>query len=215
MPAVAIIARRPFLSSTSWRRARACTVQDNTSSENCKHCPEQSSAHYRLQTVRTRQTRTRAFQDWCCATREQNRGPRKLIAVCGCAVCSCCSLVRDSWRPAPDPDRYGNSIHAFQGTRNRVGLTPWPPWSGGRAWQDCEHREGRLECKGSTLTLGSLAQLRGSKPKSPGWRSPPWSIWTMATNPKSSKKPIHTSSCCIAPCLTAASWSAVILESPA
>merc|ERR1712216_979430 len=36
----------------------------------------------------------------------------------------------------------------------------------------------------------------------------------MATNPKSSKKPIHTSSCCIAPCLTAASWSAVILASP-
>ena len=71
------------------------------------------------------------------------------------------------------------------------------------------------DCKGLTLTLGSLAQLRGSKPKSPGWRSPPWSIWTMATNPKSSKKPIHTSSCCIAPCLTAASWSAVILASPA
>jgi hypothetical protein len=54
-------------------------------------------------------------------------------------------------------------------------------------------------------TLGSFAQLRGSKPKSPGWRSPPWSICTIATKPKISKKPVHTRSCCMAPDLTAAS----------
>mmetsp|Transcript_52056 Transcript_52056/g.123284 ORF Transcript_52056/g.123284 Transcript_52056/m.123284 type:complete len:208 (+) Transcript_52056:164-787(+) len=60
----------------------------------------------------------------------------------------------------------------------------------------------------------SLARSRGSKPKSPGWRSLPWSICTMATKPKSSRKPSQTRSCCMAPCDTAALWSAVTLASP-
>jgi hypothetical protein len=72
---------------------------------------------------------------------------------------------------------------------------------GGRVGKRGEGRRGRE----GKRTLGSFAQLRGSKPKSPGWRSPPWSICTMATKPKSSKKPVHTRSCCMAPDLTAAS----------
>mmetsp|Transcript_22811 Transcript_22811/g.53958 ORF Transcript_22811/g.53958 Transcript_22811/m.53958 type:complete len:203 (-) Transcript_22811:20-628(-) len=58
---------------------------------------------------------------------------------------------------------------------------------------------------------GPLPRPSGSKPKSPGARPEPWSIWMVAAVEMASTKPIQKSIWPMEPALTAASWRAVIL----